>query len=614
MNSHEKILQFRDRQRFSVLLACLALVILKWSPQCRAAIDDPATLLSDSSLILVEVTRGDELIDRILDPKFQDLLKAIPDLRESLEGEPAKRAYGVLQSIADQVDLTPEELIRTLVGGGIAMGMEPVANGSDPAIVLIVSSEDPDLLNTAHERLVNLSRAFGGQQAVKQMTYRGLTGTSFGEGEYHTIYRNNLVLSNNGEVLKGVVDRILDSEEGGVTLGQSKLMAKMDSTVGRDDLARAIVDLKRVREIDPDRFAKPEEVNSLATLLFGNWIESAYQTPVAVAGLTWDSDRLGLKMTMERFEGGLEAPYLRFVPEAGQGARMIQGVPSAIAQLSLWRNLGDVWEIRDEIFTPEALQGFAQLDTTAGQFLGGRDFGTGVLGALGSDWNLLVAEQTYDEGQPIPDIQLPAFALVIERNPDDPQFGLQVQVAFQTFIGLANIGISMNGGTPLILGNEMYKDVSISTARYQNISAPEPIEDDIDLAEDEDDEGTDTRIQYNFRPSFATTETHIILSSTLPLARDLIEALENPSPATDRTLQLAVNGAAVADLFEKNRERLVMQNMLDEGNDRKAAESEIKLFIDLVRYLGRGRLEVIDDLDGEVTFHLAFDLLDESSR
>ena len=45
--------------------------------------------------------------------------------------------------------------------------------------------------------------------------------------------------------------------------------------------------------------------------------------------------------------------------------------------------------------------------------------GTGVLGALTSDWRLVVAMQDYTAMSPVPDVKLPAFALVVDVRPDD---------------------------------------------------------------------------------------------------------------------------------------------------------------------------------------------------
>ena len=97
-----------------------------------------------------------------------------------------------------------------------------------------------------------------------------------------------------------------------------------------------------------------------------------------------------------------------YVPGQGKGTAPPLRPPGTIASLSLWRDWATIWESRADLFPPETVQGFAQLDTFAGQFFGGRDFGTDVLGAFDPHWRLVVAQQDYAALKPAPDVKLPA--------------------------------------------------------------------------------------------------------------------------------------------------------------------------------------------------------------
>jgi len=137
-----------------------------------------------------------------------------------------------------------------------------------------------------------------------------------------------------------------------------------------------------------------------------------------------------------------------------------------IAGASLWRDMAAIWEARDELFTPEVSQNLAKLDTFAGQFFGGRDFGSGVLGALDPKWRLVVAHQDFAEMKPVPDVKLPAFALIADLNPDDLDFQQRLKVAFQSFVGLSNLNAAQKSAPPFELGSEVFDGVAISSARY----------------------------------------------------------------------------------------------------------------------------------------------------
>ncbi len=89
---------------------------------------------------------------------------------------------------------------------------------------------------------------------------------------------------------------------------------------------------------------------------------------------------------------------------------------------------------------------------------------------------------------------------------------------------------------------------------------------------------------------------HFILCSSIDLIRDLIPALKNPAVPSDATLQIAAEGAGLAApaLIDDNRPRLVMQNMLEKGNDKPRAELEVGLLSRIFRALGRGTLSALD--------------------
>src|SRR5262249_36757087 len=65
-----------------------------------------------------------------------------------------------------------------------------------------------------------------------------------------------------------------------------------------------------------------------------------------------------------------------------------------------------------------------------------------------------------------PDVKLPAFALIIDLKPEDEDFHQRLKVAFQSFIGLANLGAAQQKAPPLELGSESFEGVTIATAKF----------------------------------------------------------------------------------------------------------------------------------------------------
>ena len=170
--------------------------------------------------------------------------------------------------------------------------------------------------------------------------------------------------------------------------------------------------------------------------------------------------------------------------------------------------MASIWEARGDLFPPESQQGFAQLDSFAGTFFGGRDFGTGVLGSLGKNWRLVVAKQDPTQISPRPDVLLPSFALIAEVNDDDPDFAQRLKAAFQSFVGVANLGAAQQKAPPLMLGTEDFEGQSISTARYlppKERLADEPVHQ-----------------RFNFSPSAVQVGNQFVLSSSVALAKELV--------------------------------------------------------------------------------------------
>jgi hypothetical protein len=171
--------------------------------------------------------------------------------------------------------------------------------------------------------------------------------------------------------------------------------------------------------------------------------------------------------------------------------------------------------------------------------------------------------------------------LIVDLKPDDEEFSQRLQAAFQSFIGLANLGAAQEKAPPLMLGSETVEGITIATSHYappKGRKSEEPIDQ-----------------RFNFSPSSALVGNTFVLSSSLPLARDLVRALKDPgkgSPAA--TLVGAGDGRELARLIEQNRATLVAKNMQEKGNDRPKAEREVGLLVHLAQYLGRASLAVRD--------------------
>jgi hypothetical protein len=551
--------------------------------------------VAEDAAIYLEVARPAELLDRIHGESFQKLLGAIPAYARYLKSDDYRKARAVVDFVADKLDTTWDKGLRDLAGGGMVFAVEGEP-GKPPRVILSVTPRDAAFLTRATSTLLDLARKDasdkGRPDPVKTAEYRGVTGYALEKGAF-AVVEGTLLITDHADTLKAVVNRALDGPTAGRPISESAEWKARRAKVPPDALAWGVVRLDRLRALDPKKFSLPEQEKTppQATFLFGSWVEALRKAPWASASLSWTESRLGAELTVPVPPGGYADALKGFLPLNGSCAPAPLSPPGTIASVSLWRDLSALWEARAELLPPQAVQNLAKLDTFAGQFFGGRDFGSGVLGALSSRWKLVIARQNYSDMKPPPDVKLPAFALVIDLKPDDEDFAQRLKVAFQSFVGLSNLDAAQKKAPPLELGSETVDGVTVATTRYIPPKTPPA-------------EKEPVHQRHNFSPSAAQVGDHFILSSSLGLTRDLIKALRAPEKPAEATLVAEADGSELAKLVEINRKRLVMQNMLEKGYDKARAEEEVGTLTEVLRYAGHGRLSV---RDGTESVRLAVD-------
>jgi hypothetical protein len=558
-------------------------------------------LSAEETVLYVEVARPEALLDRLTGDRVGALLKAVPGLEQGLRDNRQLRELSqVARFLATVLDTTPEAGLRAIAGGGAVLAVE--GKTQVERVYLIVTPKDLAFAEKAHAKLVELARqdaeGKGNPDPIKEADYKGVHGYSVDSKEAHAIVDGQVVIASGGDALKAWIDRVQDPKAVGKALADDASWQARKAAQDPEAAAWALARVDRLRTLDPKRYAM-EKVDPGALFVFGPWIEAARKADWATVSLTWTDARLGANVAVGAPAGSIPPAMKGFRPAgSGGGAKAPLRPPGTIATASLWRDLAAVWEARGDIFPPEAQQGFAQLDTFAGQFFGGRDFGSGVLGALGQDWRLVVVRQNPAKLNPRPDVLLPGFALVVDLNGEDPDFAQRLLAAYQSFVGLANLGAAQSKAPPLMQGSEAFEGVTLSTARFLPPKVAAPADEPV-------------HIRHNLSPAVVQVGNQFVFSSTVELAKALVTTLKAGEAATatrsDQTLRVEADGRALAALVDQNRGRLVEQNILEKGNDRARAEAEIDLLKTLATYLGQGRLAATDTADG-ASFTLNFAL------
>ena len=123
---------------------------------------------------------------------------------------------------------------------------------------------------------------------------------------------------------------------------------------------------------------------------------------------------------------------------------------------------------------------------------------------------IVVAEQKYDEKLGTPEVQFPAFAIVLRmRNPE--KFRPVAEEAWQKAIGLVNFTRGQQALPGLIIDRPTHEGERYTVAGFGPPTGA-------------DKSAVDVR--FNFQPALAMPGPYLIISSTAGLAKDLIAAVK----------------------------------------------------------------------------------------
>jgi len=244
-----------------------------------------------------------------------------------------------------------------------------------------------------------------------------------------------------------------------------------------------------------------------------------------------------------------------------------------LAVIRTKRSLPAIWSHRDDLVHERAIPKLVEFETNFGNLTGGMSWVEQFLPSLReTDLVLLATRRVYREGEPAPAVRYPQGAVLFPIRTSD-RFGLKLQIGFQTAIGIINAQQGMSGKA-FFLTTEPYKGTMIQTARY------------LPPSEGEKEMAKALPPRFNLEPSAAIVGDHFVLASTRGIIEELIDAQDGTTP-----VQAGVNSGLwlrppeVLAILKENREALIAQTMMKEGDDRPTAEKKIDFVLDFGRYV-----------------------------
>ncbi len=556
----------------------LCVILLVVVPLAAAAeVASPARLMPPSALAYVEVTQADLLVEKALDPTLHKLLEQAKDVKKYYASEQYRQAKVGVALVEARMNAKWPAIVRDLAGS-VHAAFDPQTN----AALFVLRARNEETLAKLHTTLadlVELDAASKGQPSpVKSKEYQGVTGWTFGNNEYHAVVDDLFVSSNKPDGVKGLIDRLKDPSLPNLTGVEEFQKAKAEVASGQT--AWGLLRMASVREQAKFQQALDKQSNNpLLELLAGGVLEVLRDTPLLVGSLHAEQDQWRLNFELPRMSQPRE-PREWFFAQSESPAAPLKP-KGTIASFVLNRDVAGMWIARDDLFDEATRTKLAQADSGLGLYFAGRDFGTQILGEMGHQWQLLFTRQEFSQMQPVPSIKLPAAALVLQMKQPE-QLSTTLLLGYQKIVGLINLVGTEKGNPQMLLGGEDYKGVSITKATFLPPA----------------DEQQAAAIHYNASPSCARVGDRFVFGSTVGIVKSVIDALKEPTQeALQGQTMLSVDLAQVAAVVGDNREAIISQNMLQEGNTREEAEGEVGVLLQVLQAVSRAGLRMNTEKD-----------------
>jgi hypothetical protein len=530
-------------------------------------------------------------------------LKASPIYQTLMESEQFKEFHSTEEFEKVQNGLSLAEFIlrmdlweagEKIFGGRAGLALYPKKEGEQPDVLFLLRPADPrawskqriwtdPLLGLAAKRIDRKRFSWG----LKAYEVHGDGDSS----AFFALHKDWVAFSTNAKLLEKTISLQIDDPKERTrrklkktpSLENDAAFKRMTGMVGGDHLARVLVDTKTISKATGGRLGLPEKMdNALVSLVAGGILEMAAQSNYGTITLDTDEHGIVLEAGFDGDPDKLDERFQVFFSDhPNSGPPALPEVPGLIGGFSIYRDLATWYKGRDEFLVESTLPGFDKFEAGVGNLLPGKDIGEDVLPLLGNSVTFVSALQSYDHLKGEPGIKLPGFAFIIELEEAEQATDI-FQLFFQTLLSVLNFEAGKQNRQPWLIDVKMSEEIKITTARYL-----------------ENPKGEDLSIVFNFLPASARVGNNYIVSSSLELCEQLVDALAKPESdqRIDENLHFEVRFQPLANILAANSDHFEAQRV-SEGRTAKQAKADISLFLTIMRGLGAFSISTSADQDG----------------
>jgi hypothetical protein len=553
-------------------LACL-FVAHAAVPARAQAPPDPLRLVPAEADLVAKVEQPRQLLQTVLSLGAVQRTLELDPVREFYDSTNARRFYQLLTHVEKKLGADRFELLDRLTGGGVVLAVK-VAPDPAPAL-LVAQARDEELLH----RFVSLATDLISQELARQeskdrlekTSYRNVEGFRAGKQLHVAVAGSALLVANNERALHLAIDLHLDGA--GKSIAGNPTLTEAHRILPGRPLAWAWLNLEPIRALPQFKEVVPAlELNPVTGPFVAAWLDAAKRSPFLCAGLSRQEDGFLATVRLPRGRDGMAPAAAVYLPGDGDAAPPLLEPRNVQFSSTYYLDLAKLWEQRDKIFSKEARKGLEAAEKNSGRFLGGIKLGT-LLNQAGAHQRVIAVEQSKSSiYKRQPKQPVGAFAVIQEMR--DPAFGRSMD----TLIRAGALAASTQFRLKMV--EEKYGDCTVVSYRFP---------------EDRALKGDVNDIRFGFSPCYVQVGNQFVASSTVELARELVDMLRAESAGRTGGLAARMKGYAsgAAAQLRSIRDQLITRAVLGQAVSLERARQQVDALIDLVEHLGHADVESV---------------------
>jgi hypothetical protein len=534
---------------------------------------DPLRLVPAQADLFLQVRQPRRLLERFTSlPAFRQA-QQMQVVREFYDSTNARRFYQFLAYLEKRLGADRMELLDRLAGGGavlaVKVGVDP------PPVLLVVQGKDERLMREfvkVAEEIVNQELARQENPVrVARSPYRGTEILHVADKAYAARVGSALLLSNKEQALKLALDLNAGAGKG---VADNPGIAAARKMLPPRPLAWVWLNVETVRNLEQVKVAVPQvELNPVLGPFVASWIDTARRSSFLCACLAQEGKDFLATVRLPRGRSGMGPTAAVYLPPGDEPAPPLLEPKNVQYTASYYLDLGRLWKERDHVLGKEARVQLEKFEKNSGRFLGGVKLGK-LLSQAGSHQRFLQTVQpegTVYKKQPKQPVS--AFAVVQEMR--DPAFAKSMDGILRTvaLFGAFQFNVKMV--------TEEHAGCKIVSYRFP---------------EGRTVKGDKDNVRYNFSPAFVKVGDQFVVTSTVELARELVDLLQKEAgrkTTTASSVHAKVYASGVAAGLKATQDQLVTQLVLGQALSPAEAREQVAALFRLVEGLGRLDVESV---------------------